>query len=237
MRCLARWQHPYYTGNPNYRGTVRYAVRFCRDERFSPDLTGVPHSRMRSYRGTTAVYADKSFSASSFFDRPLVPVASDKVITEVPQEEVVLTLVRAELGAVTQSDVEAAALAKAPIFAFNVGNVPPQVKVSNCTADQSYEYRIIVDRFESNSLRPAPAFLGQLLEISSVLRDYFRGTARVKVESERRSWKSLYLVFRWLRWQILSVLKVVIVAVDPSNGQAPWRAGVNLFGVASPCVG
>ncbi|CAM9114227.1 unnamed protein product, partial [Laminaria digitata] len=51
-----------------------------------------------------------------------------QVITEVPQEEVELSLVRADLGAVTQSDVEAAALAEAPIFAFNVGNVPPEVK-------------------------------------------------------------------------------------------------------------
>lgn len=54
-----------------------------------------------------------------------------QVITEVPQEEVELSLVRADLGAVTQSDVEAAALAEAPIFAFNVGNVPPAVKVSD----------------------------------------------------------------------------------------------------------
>lgn len=54
-----------------------------------------------------------------------------QVITEVPQEEVELTLVRADLGAVTQSDVEAASLAEAPIFAFNVGNVPPEVKVSH----------------------------------------------------------------------------------------------------------
>lgn len=53
-----------------------------------------------------------------------------QVITEVPQTEVELTLVRADLGAVSQSDVEAAALSGAPIFAFNVGKVPPEVKVS-----------------------------------------------------------------------------------------------------------
>ena len=51
-------------------------------------------------------------------------------MNEVPQEEVELSLVRTGLGSVTQSDVEAAALAGAPIFAFNAGPVPSDVKVS-----------------------------------------------------------------------------------------------------------
>lgn len=48
---------------------------------------------------------------------------------EVPQEEVELSLLKKGVGPVTQSDVEAAALAKAPIFALNVGNVSPNIKV------------------------------------------------------------------------------------------------------------
>ena len=50
-------------------------------------------------------------------------------MTEVPQDEVELRVLKTELGSVTQSDVEAAALAEASIFAFNVGAVPPDVKV------------------------------------------------------------------------------------------------------------
>lgn len=51
-------------------------------------------------------------------------------MTEVPQDEVELSLLKTGLGSVTQSDVEAAALAEASIFAFNVGAVPPDVKVT-----------------------------------------------------------------------------------------------------------
>lgn len=50
---------------------------------------------------------------------------------EVPQDEVELNLLKTGLGSVTQSDVEAAALAEASIFAFNVGTVPPDVKVGD----------------------------------------------------------------------------------------------------------
>lgn len=50
-------------------------------------------------------------------------------MTEVPQDEVELSLLKTGLGSVTQSDVEAAALAEASIFAFNVGAVPPDVQV------------------------------------------------------------------------------------------------------------
>lgn len=52
-----------------------------------------------------------------------------QVMTEVPQDEVELNLLKTGLGSVTQSDVEAAALAEASIFAFNVGGVPADVKV------------------------------------------------------------------------------------------------------------
>lgn len=52
-----------------------------------------------------------------------------QVMTEVPQDQVELNLLRTGLGSVTQSDVEAAALAEASIFAFNVGSVPADVKV------------------------------------------------------------------------------------------------------------
>lgn len=52
-------------------------------------------------------------------------------MTEVPQDEVELNLLKTGLGSVTQSDVEAAALAEASIFAFNVGTVPPDVKVGD----------------------------------------------------------------------------------------------------------
>lgn len=52
-----------------------------------------------------------------------------QVIEDIPQDEVELSLVRAAVGPVTQSDVEAAKLAQAPIFAFNLGNPSPDVKV------------------------------------------------------------------------------------------------------------
>lgn len=52
-----------------------------------------------------------------------------QVMTEVPQDQVELNLLKTGLGSVTQSDVEAAALADASIFAFNVGGVPADVKV------------------------------------------------------------------------------------------------------------
>eukprot|EP00752_Nemacystus_decipiens_P006400 g5764.t1 len=54
--------------------------------------------------------------------------AMSQVMAEVPQDEVELSLLKTGLGSVTQSDVEAAALAGASIFAFNVGAVPPDVK-------------------------------------------------------------------------------------------------------------
>ncbi|CAM9093951.1 unnamed protein product [Ectocarpus sp. 4 AP-2014] len=54
--------------------------------------------------------------------------AMSQVMTEVPQDEVELSLLKTGLGSVTQSDVEAAALAEASIFAFNVGGVPADVK-------------------------------------------------------------------------------------------------------------
>ncbi len=60
---------------------------------------------------------------------PSFPSLSSQVMTEVPQDEVELNLLKTELGAVNQSDVEAAELAGASIFAFNVGAVPPDVKV------------------------------------------------------------------------------------------------------------
>lgn len=56
-----------------------------------------------------------------------------QVMTEVPQDEVELSLLKTGLGSVTQSDVEAAALAEASIFAFNVGSVPPDVKVGRAS--------------------------------------------------------------------------------------------------------
>ncbi|CAM9450843.1 unnamed protein product [Hapterophycus canaliculatus] len=54
--------------------------------------------------------------------------AMSQVMSDVPQDEVELNLLKTGLGAVTQSDVEAAALAEASIFTFNVGGVPPDVK-------------------------------------------------------------------------------------------------------------
>lgn len=56
-------------------------------------------------------------------------VLSLQVTEEIPQDKVELSLVRTGVGPVTHSDVEAAAIAEAPIFAFNVGPVPPDVKV------------------------------------------------------------------------------------------------------------
>lgn len=52
-----------------------------------------------------------------------------QVTEEVPQEEVELNLLRKGVGPVTQSDIEAAALAEAPIFAFNTGDTPSDLKV------------------------------------------------------------------------------------------------------------
>lgn len=49
---------------------------------------------------------------------------------EVPQNEVELRVLKTGLGSVTQSDVEAASLAEASIFAFSVGSVSPDVKVT-----------------------------------------------------------------------------------------------------------
>lgn len=52
-------------------------------------------------------------------------------MSEVPQDEVELNLLKTGLGTVSQSDVEAAALAGASIFTFNVGGVPADVKVKD----------------------------------------------------------------------------------------------------------
>lgn len=54
-----------------------------------------------------------------------------QVLEEVPQEEVRLNVIRRGVGPVTQSDVEAAAEAEAPVFAFNVKAVGPDVKVGD----------------------------------------------------------------------------------------------------------
>lgn len=43
----------------------------------------------------------------------------------------------------TQSDIEAAALAEAPIFAFNVGDVPPDVKVSAAAAEAALSWGVL----------------------------------------------------------------------------------------------
>lgn len=76
-----------------------------------------------------------------------------KVLTEIPQDEVCLNVIRTGVGPVTQSDVGAAATAEAPIFAFNVKVIGPEVKVT-CVAWFVACFRLMVrllprDRFES----------------------------------------------------------------------------------------
>lgn len=66
---------------------------------------------------------------SSGFHEPMVSTLR-QVLDGVPQDEVKLNVIRSGVGPVTQSDVDAAATAGAPIFAFNVGVERPDVKVS-----------------------------------------------------------------------------------------------------------
>lgn len=84
-------------------------------------------STSRQHQCTTDVFVTPTFT-------PVCDVIGrldgrEQVVGEVPQEEVELSLLKKGVGPVTQSDVEAAALAQAPIFALNVGNVSPNIKV------------------------------------------------------------------------------------------------------------
>lgn len=104
-------------------------------------MAAPPCPAMQPKNGVLVLCASVSHKRWHRFNYPLSPPvcllcrvmvwasSCPQVMTEVPQDEVELSLLKTGLGSVTQSDVEAAALAEASIFAFNVGGVPADVKV------------------------------------------------------------------------------------------------------------